>query len=190
VSGDSLRGGDHFWVELVAREKLFVWVLYAGADGSAAVIYPTSGEVALTPGRTQRVPEAQDFELDQTPGWERLLIVASRKRLDGSMSQLAKLVEQVRATHSWPSEAPAVPEAKAEKKPSLAAKSARASKSPTSSGNAYSGPTPILEPRVASADTRGLTRGIRLADSEAGRLDFEPDVDGIIAIPLLLKHEP
>lgn len=190
VSGDSLRSGDHFWVELVAREKLFVWVLYASPDGSAQVIYPTSGEVALTPGRTQRVPETQDFELDHSVGWERLLIVASRERLSGSTSQLAKLVEQVRATHRWPSEEPAAPEREPEKKPASAAKPARASRSAASSGNAYGGPTPILEPRLASADTRGLTRGIKLVDSQAGRLDFEPDAEGVIAIPLLLKHEP
>jgi hypothetical protein len=197
VSGDTLHNGDHFWIELVAQEKLFVWVLYASPDGSAEVIYPPSGDVTLTPGRAQRVPETQDFELDEKVGWERLLIVASRARLDGSATQLAKLVEHVRSTHLWPSDSPSAPapQARAEAKASAAAGKKSPQRetsrpSPHSSANAYDGPTPILEPRVASADTRGLTRGIKLVESKAGRLDYQPDADGVIAIPLLLKHEP
>lgn len=196
VSGDTLHSGNHFWIELVAHESLIVWVVYASPDGSAAVIYPTSGEVSLTPGRTQRVPETQDFELDETVGWERLLIVASRKRLDSSAKQLAQLVEQVRATHRWPVDATTPQtEATSDQKPHSrkshdSSTGAVGRPQPKPNGAVYAGPTPVVEPRIASADTRGLTRGLKLANSQAGRVDFQPDADGVIAIPLLLKHEP
>jgi hypothetical protein len=196
VSGDTLHHRDHFWLELSTRERLYLYVLYAGADGTATVLYPASGDAILEPYRTQRLPETQDFELDETSGWERILVVASRAPLQQSAAQLGRVVAEVRSTHQFPDELAPPPEPA----PTTTGKStrpraeqpapARAASAAPGSARPYTGPTPTLEPVLASADTRGLTRGVRLASTQPGRVEAAPDADGVIAIPLFIRHVP
>ena len=179
VSGDRLRSGDHFWLELSAQEQLYVYVVYVSANGSASVLYPSAGDLALAAGRTQRLPESQDFLLDSATGWERLLVVASREPLARSKSSLAEIVTQVRATHRWPGPAPA----------SSSTRARAATRVPAVArdhdGAASGAPSPDPEPSLATSDTRGIVLG----DSPPGRVDALPDSDGVIAIPLLIDHQ-
>jgi len=185
VSGDTLRSGDHFWLELSAHEALYVYVIYVSADGAASVLYPSKGDLLLASGNTQRLPETQDFELDQHAGLERVLVVASRDVLSRSASSLAQLVSRVRATHRFPAAtngAQGKVASRAIAPPPAAAKAAPAQGA--GAPQIYTGPTNTLEPSYASVDTRGIV----LSGSPPGRIDVAPDSDGVIAIPLLIEH--
>ncbi|HEY3665523.1 MAG TPA: DUF4384 domain-containing protein, partial [Polyangiaceae bacterium] len=202
VSGDTLHSGDHFWLDLGAHEPLYVYVIYVAADGAASVLYPSAGDLLLTPEHPQRLPETQDFVLDTTTGLERLIVVASRDVLAHSASSLAELVSRVRATHRWPGDVKeaktkdAAPRARAEprraptasKPRSVSAAPAPSNASTPTAGSAepYTGPTNTLEPRYAGIDTRGIV----LSGSPRGHVDVVPDSEGVIALPLLIEHVP
>ncbi|HYQ43759.1 MAG TPA: DUF4384 domain-containing protein [Polyangiaceae bacterium] len=182
VSGDTLRSGDHFWLELSAHEPLYVYVVYVSADGAASVLYPSQGDLLLGAGNTQRLPETQDFELDQRPGVERVLVVASRDVLVRSASTLADLVKRVRATHRFSG---TTKEAGAKAASRATAPPPKAAPPPSAvAPQLYTGPTNTLEPSYAGVDTRGIV----LSGSPRGRVDVVPDSDGVIAIPLLIEH--
>jgi hypothetical protein len=186
VSGDTLRSGDHFWLELAAHEPLYVYVVYVAAGGSANVLYPSTGDLLLAPGHVQRLPEAQDFELDQQPGLERLIVVASRDVLGRSASSLAELVNRVRTTHRLPGEVKASRPKSAARVATGAALPSVAPAQRAASPEPYQGPTTTLEPAYAGVNTRGIV----LSGSPRGRIDVVPDSDGVIAIPLLIEHAP
>jgi len=184
VSGDTLRSGDHFWLELSAHEALYVYVIYVSADGSASVLYPSKGDLLLASGSARRLPETQDFELDQHAGLERVLVVASRDVLSRSAGSLAELVNRVRTTHRFPA-ATKDPQVKAASRATTPAPAAKtASAQGAAAPQPYTGPTNTLEPAYASIDTRGIV----LSGSPRGRIDVVPDSDGVIAIPLLIEH--
>jgi len=187
VSGDTLRSGDHFWLELTAHEPLYVYAVYVAADGSASVLYPSSGDLLLAPGRVQRLPETQDFELDRHTGLERLIVVAARDVLGRSASSLAELVNRVRTTHRWsgrPQSAPAKTAAPVAARATLPRPAPAPRAVPAT--QVYNGPTTPLESGYAGVDTRGIV----LSGSPRGHVDVVPDADGVIAIPLLIEHVP
>ena len=179
VSGQALHSGERFWMHVSAQERLYVYVIFAAADGSATVVYPERGDVALEPSQTLRVPATQDFELDGTTGTETILLVASRQPLGGSTGPFEAAMREVRANGHWP-------EAQLALRPN---KSASVTTERKAAPKAYAGPAPLVEARLATADTRGATRGIHLAP-QAGRIDSVPDEDGMIAIPLVVLHLP
>lgn len=193
VSGDTLRSGDHFWLELSAYEPLYVYVLYVAADRSASVLYPSAGDLVLTPGHVQRLPESQDFELDQHTGLEHLIVVASRQVLSRSASSLSAIVERVRTTHRFAT-TPKNSQTKAAAtggaaraapaRPAATEKSVSADRAVAAVP--YTGPTTTLEPDYSPVNTRGIV----LSGSPRGRVDVVPDSAGVIALPLLIEHRP
>jgi hypothetical protein len=194
ADGDTLRSRDHFWFELSAQEPMYVYVVYVAADGAASVLYPDSGDVVLKPGYTERLPKSLDFVLDDVTGWERVLIIASRAPLSQADSSFARLVDRVRSSRTWPEDDAATGEASRPKPADSVPKKPRTPpasqpKSPAPA-KVYEGPTPVLETRLASADRRGLTRGIHLGGQKPGHVAAVPDEHGIVTIPLFIRHAP
>jgi hypothetical protein len=192
VSGESLHSGEHFWMYLGAREPLYLYVVYAGPDGTATVIYPVQGDFLLDAGQTRRLPAERDFELDDVPGWERLLIVASRRPLAQAEAQLGSVIDRVRSSHQWPESLLPLAPPQATLRPRTGASAARPAaasmRASLAKPKVYDGPTPIVLDQVADAARRGATRGVRLSQPNSGRIDAMPDANGIVAIPFFIEH--
>lgn len=109
--GDTLQTGDRLWFRLATDDAKYIYVLQIFPDGSAELLYPPQGEVQLEAGGARRVPfdPRQHFVLDDRPGLEHVLLIASRKRLGESDSRLASLVQVVEQEHQWPSGIPLRP---------------------------------------------------------------------------------
>lgn len=106
--GDTLSTGDKLWFRVRTDGPAYIYVIQIFPDGSAGLLYPERGDVLLRAGTAQRVPSDphQHFVLDDTPGLEHVLLIASRISLDEADSRLADLVEIVRSRRKWPTEIP------------------------------------------------------------------------------------
>lgn len=161
VNGSVLSSGDQFWLDLSVNEPMYVFVLYVATDASASLLYPPDASVPLVPAVPTRVPrdETTSFELDDQPGWERLLIVASREPLENSGADFARVVGSVRATNTWPE--------------GLLALAPPEASPPGSSASTH--------------DERRATRGLHLTQ-RPGLIESYPDAQGLLAIPLFIRH--
>ncbi len=187
ASGDKLRSGDRFSITLGLREPLYLYIIYADSRGEASVLYPQHGDEQRSSTEAFRFPEGQDFELDDVPGKEHLVVVASRQPLSKTDSDLAALVARVRSTHEWSPQGGPAPDS--ETSPEVPSKKQRALPPQSSSSNQVAqGPVPILEGGIAGGDARGPNRGVHLVDSASKRIESSPDAAGLVAIPLVIDH--
>ena len=108
AEGDTLRTGDKLWFRIRTEGPVYVYVIQIFPDGSADLLYPEQGAVLLSAGEEQRVPSdpRQHFVLDETPGLEHVLLIASRERLGEADALLATLVQVIKHQRKWPSGIP------------------------------------------------------------------------------------
>ena len=183
-SGESLRTGDEFWLDVRVFEPLHVYVLLLSPNGAAAVLYPDESDVVIGPGSARRVPREQDtfFKLDDKTGEERLLVVGSRGPLSKNEPELEQLVRRIegdapkaprRASGTAPRSAGAVGGATPRSEADVPPPPPQATPEPARYENAFNGPT----------------RGLNLV-RRAGAVSLESTLDakGVSVVPLVIRH--
>lgn len=115
--GSSLRSGDSIEFDVDVSRQAWVYVAYVDARGEASVLYPESGAGVLAhPGEQVRIPQrGSRIELDDHPGTERMMLVASERPLEQDDRELADAINDV-VTPSHGAAAPDTPERRHERR--------------------------------------------------------------------------
>ena len=177
--GETLHTGDDFWFELRVFEPLHLYVVWLSANGERNVLYPTDRDAALEPGEARRVPNdaGSFFELDKTPGVERLVLVGSREALSSSDPKLARAVAAVHGgSRSTKRRA-----------------SAGASRPVAPSGGAQApGPAqPNADPVRYEESFDDAGRGVVVVKKGGNHsIDVVPGADGVFVTTFTLNHVP
>lgn len=80
ANGQSLKSGDKVALKVNVDQPAYVYIAQTSSDGSAARIYPESGDVEVFPDSPIYVPqEGQWFKLDQNAGQENFFVYAAKQ---------------------------------------------------------------------------------------------------------------
>ncbi|HSY25820.1 MAG TPA: DUF4384 domain-containing protein [Polyangiaceae bacterium] len=184
-SGGSLRSGEKFWLDVAVNVPLYVYVVWISPDGKSDVLYPPDGTVLLSAGVPQRVPtvSSDSFQLDNVPGTERLVILATRGDLGHDAADVSAAIARIRASRRWPTDLLPVPTAPS-RPPSGPI---RAAPSPPAPATGVAPHHEEDEETDAEHATRGvvLNQGLRQA-----AIRIAPDDSGIIVMPFVIHHLP
>ncbi len=181
ASGSSLRSGEKFWLDVGVNVPLYVYVVWISPDNKSEVIYPPEGAVLLSAGSPQRVPTStsDSFQLDNVPGAERLVILATRGELGREGGDVSAAIARIRASRRWPADLLPVP--KAPPHPFRATTSAPAPASGSGARRAD----------AAEADAEHATRGVILSQgARPTDVQIAPDDSGTIVMPFVVNHLP
>jgi hypothetical protein len=194
--GETLRSGDEFWIELRVFEPIHIYVMWLSPRGEVVDLRPDERDLLVAPGATRRLPAdpSESFQLDTSPGIEKLLIVGSRSPLSVGDPNLARVVERIRRGAAAQA-APDRPSAAAAAKPATMVGAPRRSEAVAAAPPESPSPTPA--PEGGSAPTRfedafdQRYRGIHVVKN-GGDFSLQAGVDtkGICVLPFAIHHQP
>jgi hypothetical protein len=94
----SLHPGDQLYLTVTASERGSVYVAYCDSRRQLSV-YPNIGAIGIEPGLVTRIPASGYFEVDATPGLEKIFVVATgtRRSLGEIDPPLARALELARS---------------------------------------------------------------------------------------------
>jgi hypothetical protein len=100
--GQTLRTGDKVELFVSVDQPAYVYLAQVFADGTSAVLFPGDAtDVKVAPGEPTRIPPAgQWFELDEHPGEENLVVVASAKPLEEADKEAKRALDEIRKQSS------------------------------------------------------------------------------------------
>lgn len=98
TSGDSIKNGDYFEMNLTVSEDAYIYVVVLSSEGHVAVLLPQDGDLLLKKGETKRLPEEGEygFDISGESGYENLYIIAAKEPLSKTGSEVAKLIADIR----------------------------------------------------------------------------------------------
>lgn len=90
--GDTLFGNDSFFVRAWADSLAYIYIVHYAPSGWSDLLFPTVPPQQISPGDAVRVPPSPEaFTLDDQPGDELIMILASEHPLDREMSARLRL---------------------------------------------------------------------------------------------------
>ncbi|HTV25396.1 MAG TPA: hypothetical protein VMG12_42165 [Polyangiaceae bacterium] len=94
----SVHPGDQLYLTVAASERGSVYVAYCDSQHRLSV-YPDLGVIGIAPGTVTRIPAGGYFEVDATPGLEKIFVVATsaRRSLEDIDPPLAKALALARS---------------------------------------------------------------------------------------------
>jgi hypothetical protein len=96
-AGETLHSGDRIELRVDVDQPAYVYVMQVSADGSSAVLFPTSGDLLLSPGVETRIPTGgQWFELDEHAGDEHVVVVASAQPIAQADEEAKRVLDEIR----------------------------------------------------------------------------------------------
>jgi hypothetical protein len=95
--GDTLRTGDRLEMIVDVDTSAYVYITQVFPDGTAAVLFPESGDFKVPADTSTRVPpEGKWFELDEVIGNEHVVVIASGKPLDEADQEAKRVLDDIR----------------------------------------------------------------------------------------------
>jgi hypothetical protein len=95
--GDTLRTGDRLEMLVDVDSPSYVYITQVFPDGTAAVLFPESGDFKVPADTATRVPpEGKWFELDKVTGDEHVVVIASGKPLDEADEEAKRALDDIR----------------------------------------------------------------------------------------------
>ncbi|HEY5377264.1 MAG TPA: DUF4384 domain-containing protein [Polyangiaceae bacterium] len=169
-SGAQLHTGEEIELHVTVGRPAYVYLIQISASDEATILYPVAGEPEkLLPNIDYRMPSNTNvyFKLDNNVGTERLAFIVTEQAFAAGDSGVRALVEELRASGRWATEA----DGGAPRKPSGAVPAPANARAASDTGSV---------PQHGTGGTRNFGRA----------LDAQPDDTGVSRALFTFEHIP